>query len=638
MLERGLRVVIYNRCSTEKDVQLNALETQVAESKEIANELGWIIVHQYVESESGTSSEKRAEYKKLFASLKHEHFDVVMVKSMDRLMRSALDWHLFVHELMEYDKKLFFYLEKKFHTPDDRLLCSIKAALAGEFSYDLSKKIRSSHSRRQKSGDNLNINTPMFGWDRIDKKTFIINENEANYYRDAFALAEQGFGYYSIANMMYEKGARRKLKTGNSDKISSRSWELMLNSERAYGTVVYNKFSYAFDKKKKAALPEEDWIYHENALPPIISKEKFAEIQKILGRRKIGKLKNGCTNNDLAKKDFSKKGKHDLSHKLICGACGSPYYRLECKSPATGNKYEHWKCSKAMKDSRSACANSINIRYDIFVKILKNAWETACKNCPKELGDHHKKTGFYQKIEVCHIELALNIIRKTLSNDSCQQKKRSLENQLAKIKSRKDALFERLMDGTINEKDFIIYNKQNEYQIESIEKELTCLHSESQAQKLAVNETRLLAMKNALVNEKLCENSETAILFANIKNIVVHPNRTIEIFLMKAGLFSVASEYNEMNACKSDLRIEYDINWEAKAKREEIAKKMLELFSRKEDVKLKDMPGIFEAEDNRKLTYTYLYQTAQMLKRQNKLTFTYYGNHQGKWSVQSETE
>ena len=103
---RQERVAIYNRCSTEEEAQVNALSIQAAESREKALELGWQIVDQYIESESGTTSEKRREYKRLLADMEGDGFDIVMIKSIDRLMRSAKDWYLFLDRLTQCHKKL----------------------------------------------------------------------------------------------------------------------------------------------------------------------------------------------------------------------------------------------------------------------------------------------------------------------------------------------------------------------------------------------------------------------------------------------------------------------------------------------------------------------------------------------------
>ena len=115
------RVGIYNRCSTEEESQRNALAAQAMESREIAEKMGWTIIEQYIESETGTVAYKRSEYQRLLADMEREKFDIVMIKSIDRLMRSAKDWYFFLSRLTENRLKLYIYIEGKYYTPDDNL-------------------------------------------------------------------------------------------------------------------------------------------------------------------------------------------------------------------------------------------------------------------------------------------------------------------------------------------------------------------------------------------------------------------------------------------------------------------------------------------------------------------------------------
>ena len=177
------RVGIYNRCSTEEEAQKNALAVQAEESREIAQKKGWMIAAQYIESESGTSIKNRTEYQRLLEDMEKDSFDIVMIKSIDRLMRSAKDWYLFLSKLTDNNKRLYIYLEDKFYTPEDSLISGIKAILAEEFSRELSKKIKNSHNRRQElhrqnKAAGLNITRPMFGWDKIEKDKYVVNERE----------------------------------------------------------------------------------------------------------------------------------------------------------------------------------------------------------------------------------------------------------------------------------------------------------------------------------------------------------------------------------------------------------------------------------------------------------------------------
>ena len=278
------RVAIYNRCSTEEEAQKNALEVQAAESLELVEEKkeeGWQVVAQYVESESGTSTKKRKEYLKLVEDVKQDKFDIVVVKSIDRLARNAKDWYLFLDCLMKHNTRLYLYLERKFYQSEDALVTGIKAILAEEFSKELSAKIKNAHRRRQQKQSGLNITREMFGWNKVGKDEFEVNPKEAAYFLMACQLVEAGCGFRKISNALYEVGARSK--TGK--RISEVQWRNMLRSQRAYGTVVLHKKEYDFIRKEQKQLPEEEWIIVDDALPALISFEYYEKIQEILDVR-----------------------------------------------------------------------------------------------------------------------------------------------------------------------------------------------------------------------------------------------------------------------------------------------------------------------------------------------------------------
>ena len=108
------KAVIYCRCSTEEESQRDALVKQVAEAKECVHKKGWLLVDSYVESRSGTSTRGRAEYNRLYEDLLRYKFDIIVIKSQDRLMRNTKDWYLFVDRLTTTQKRLYMYMEQKF--------------------------------------------------------------------------------------------------------------------------------------------------------------------------------------------------------------------------------------------------------------------------------------------------------------------------------------------------------------------------------------------------------------------------------------------------------------------------------------------------------------------------------------------
>lgn len=279
------RVAIYNRCSTEEECQKSALTVQIAESREIAAKMKWDIVEQYVEMQSGTSTRKRIEYQRMIEGIESGRFDIVMIKSIDRLARNTKDWYLFLDCITRNNVKLYLYLEQRFYKSEDALITGIKAILAEEFSKELSCKIRNAHKRRQEKQTGLNITRDMFGWDKIEQNKYKVNETEAEFYCKACELVEQGYGYCKIAKEMQALGATQK----NGNVISAVQWRNMLRSTRYYGTVILHKDEYNFETKKRSKVSKENWIYVNNALPPIISKEYHEQIIGILNKRAVAK-------------------------------------------------------------------------------------------------------------------------------------------------------------------------------------------------------------------------------------------------------------------------------------------------------------------------------------------------------------
>ena len=57
MEEKKLRAVFYARVSTEEEEQLNAIEKQIEENRDIISTKGWILVDEYIDK--GIRSEER---------------------------------------------------------------------------------------------------------------------------------------------------------------------------------------------------------------------------------------------------------------------------------------------------------------------------------------------------------------------------------------------------------------------------------------------------------------------------------------------------------------------------------------------------------------------------------------------------
>lgn len=147
---------------------------------------------------------------------------------------------------------------------------------------------------------------------------------EATELRYALSLVEQGIGFYRLANIMYDRGVRSKGTTGYhkmpSVRIAANTWKKMLTSPMLHGDCILHKEVSNFYTKERVKLPQEDWIYKENVIPPIVSREYHEKIVQIIDARRF---QMGCCKG-LA-------GTYKWSNRLVCANCKKPYYRMHYK-------------------------------------------------------------------------------------------------------------------------------------------------------------------------------------------------------------------------------------------------------------------------------------------------------------------
>lgn len=607
---RQERVVIYNRCSTEEEAQVNALSIQAAESREKAIELGWQIVDQYIESESGTTSEKRREYKRLLADMEGDGFDIVMIKSIDRLMRSAKDWYLFLDRLTQCHKKLYIYLDNKFYTPDDSLITGIKAILAEDFSRELSKKIRNSHKRRQTLRSGLNITREMFGWDKVGKDAYVINEAEAEAYREAFEIIKSGKGFYSLANEMYGRGVRGK----SGRRISAVQWRKMLYSTRAHGTVTLHTTEYDFNAKKRYQVPQQEWIYVQNALPPIVDASYHREFLEMLLARTEKNTFSDYTRN------MTKAGLHELSGKLYCKSCGRVYYRTTFHSKI--GELVEWKCSKAITTGRKTEENPDGCNnINVIEQVVTDAIQSACKKQYEVM--FGKEEGM--------IEEALAVIRKVIRQYDHGSEKESAKKEIEHLQKKNEVLFYKLMDEVITDADFKKYHDELSEKIKKLEQKIADINAGTQ--EYNGYEERFAKIRQALEGD-IVDRAKTKELILRINKIWVCPDGTLEIVFDKTKLLSLLKVYSETIAWDEPddnffkIIVPYEHKNNIKKRREAVKQKILMIWKEDPEIMLKEIP------EKAGVSASYVNTCVKELKKTGRIRYQRNGNtHTGKWVV-----
>lgn len=335
------RAVFYARVSTEEEKQLNALSKQIQENKDIIREKGWKLVDEYVdEGKSGTQSRRRKEYQRLLSDLDQDKFDIVVVKSQDRLQRNAGDWYIFVDKLIKAGKQLFLYLDNKFFVPaDDALITGIKAILAAEYSRDLSKKINNSAQRRiekVRNGEKVSaMGTNMCYGYYIKDGEWVVDHEQAKVAKLMYDLYLEHDSIRKVVDILNEAGYRNQ----KGGKFCADSVARVLKNPRYKGTLVVNRFHRDFDRHCIEKKPPEEWVTQDNAFEAVVDPDTWQKVNDRLAMKK-----NGTRGRKISR--------DPLGGKMICYECGAPLWRHK------SNGYYGWYCSQKMSRGKSACVGS----------------------------------------------------------------------------------------------------------------------------------------------------------------------------------------------------------------------------------------------------------------------------------------
>ena len=341
-MDQKLRAVYYCRVSTDDENQATSITNQKEESINVIKENHWELIDGYVdEGKSGTTTKKRTEYNRLFKDMETDKFDIIVIKSQDRLMRNTKEWYFFIDKLVQYNKKLYFYLERKFYSPDDALITGIKAILAEDYSRSLSKNINNAHRKRQETGSNVVITSKTWGYDKINK-TVVINEKEAEMVRFIYEMAVQNHGSRTIAKMLQDYGYYNH----DGNKIAEQTVRRIIRNPLYKGTAVMNVFHKNFETKRTERNSQDKWIYHDHIVPAIVSEELWDQANKLMDKRS----QKVITEDFKTKITGSKKNITPLTSKIECGLCQNVFWRSTSVTGKTPKVY--WNCREYVQRGR----------------------------------------------------------------------------------------------------------------------------------------------------------------------------------------------------------------------------------------------------------------------------------------------
>ena len=345
--KRLLRVAAYARVSTDSDEQEDSFERQVSYySNFIQSNKDWEFVKVYSDPGiSGTKAESRPGFMAMMEDCRKGKIDRILVKSIARFARNTVDALRYIRELKEMGISVFFEAHNlDTGTSGGEVLLTILAATAEEESRTISKNIKWTYTKKFERGEFVFNYTNFLGFTKTDKG-FEIVEEEAEIVRRIYREYLCGASLQQIAKGLNED----KVRTPSGKGVYAASViKSILTNEKYYGACIMGKTFKpdVLSKKRYKNTGQVDSYYVEHALPPIVSKETFEQVQF--------EMKQRDENMGIANKVYGKfSSRYPFSKMIRCGCCGAFYVR-NSNMRSKGGHIAAWCCSNHFEDS-SAC-------------------------------------------------------------------------------------------------------------------------------------------------------------------------------------------------------------------------------------------------------------------------------------------
>ena len=237
------------------------------------------------------------------------------------------------------------------------------------YAKDISRKVRSSQRLRGMAGEPLS--PPPYGYVKSpeNKKKWVIDPEAAEIVRKIFRLCLEGKGNEVIARQLQDekvlvpqaywqsKGLGRggKKTQPNPYRWCKTTIGKILTQQEYCGDVInFKTYSKSFRNKTRVENPRENWAVFRDVHEPIIDRETFDEVQKIVNKVRQRRLKDPEEEKSL------------FTNLLYCADCGS---RLWYHKSTNQTPVRHFFCSN-YKGIRGTCEDHHYIREDALTEIV----------------------------------------------------------------------------------------------------------------------------------------------------------------------------------------------------------------------------------------------------------------------------
>lgn len=468
------RTAVYARLSVEdsKNPDCDTIENQLSLVRNYVEGKPYLRqTAEYIDNGVSGTRFDRPEFMRMVADMRAGEIDCIVVKDLSRLGRNYL-------EAGDYLEKIFPFFGVRFiavtdgydsinpDTADDGLIVPLKNLINEAYAKDMSKKISTAIDIKQRQGKFIGCRAA-YGYMKSpeDKNLLIVDREVSHIVVRIFECKAEGMGNASIAKMLNEEGIaspmRNKYEKGlvKNKRYAESLWNDGTIAAMIVNPVYIGDMEQGIQKEamymgiRKYKPQKSERIYVEGTHEPVVSRELFDRVQKLVEERKQKVIAS------RGKYDYVEKKENKFDRILFCGDCGARlkfYRRVNAKG----------------KDAK--------VSYDYICPNSEAYGEKFCKK--KKIKMQDLETAVEATLRM-HTKLFLDtreVLQKLNRTAQAKQIKTDYKRQIADTKNRLERaqsmnsnLYNDYADGLLSERDYLFAKQKYVNEAENLTQKLS---------------------------------------------------------------------------------------------------------------------------------------------------------------------
>ena len=435
----------YAHLSVINDDNSESIENQIEIIKEFISKNHDLILSEiYVDKGKKGMDFNRPEFIRLTEDVKAGKIDCIVVKDLSRFGRNFIETGNYIERIFPYLDVRFISIADDFDTKyhnNEMLTIAFKNLINDFYARDISEKIKSALLSKQLEGKYLGGLAP-YGYKRDpkDKYKLIPDEEAALTGKRIFKMKAECKSYTEIARQINSENiispfAYNKGKICEAD-VKNKFWSdctirsILTNCVYICHHISKKTKRTLFSSRKRVKTGESEFVIFKNAYKPIVDKDIFNKVQKIISEEQKQSKKRGERIN----------AENLFKNLIYCGICGK---KMDLRSRRRGeNIYSVYSCYNHRLYGNISCKNKSNINYNyvksVVYHFIKNIFEIYISD---------------ESFNNLEFELPENVFEKEAAI-------MNTTNDIYEIKNRKLLLFEKYANNFISQYEYSAESKK----------------------------------------------------------------------------------------------------------------------------------------------------------------------------------